>query len=600
MRGVRGGRRGGFWGQGPDRCGSRDPEADSAGIAAVAPKGASRWDRLVTWFKHHHHQHSPHSLRGKLTAVNVILLALGIAAATAVSLMGMQHYLMDRVDTELIGNREALEGTGFTQKEIDSLRAMGTLLEQFAPGDRRSSLPRSDTLIVALDSEGQPTALAGIEPSARQRTIAAAVDNPAGLSRSGEVRSITIDGEPYRICAAQLGDDTTVLMATSTGAIQNAMRRALKLDIVFGAVLLVLLALLTMGWARRRLRPLEDMVQTASAIAEGDLTRRVPMDSHTATEIEQLRIALNAMLHQVESAFETRERSAAQLRRFVADASHELRTPLSAIRGYLQLYDRGMLRKPAERSRALARMNAEADRMGRLVEELLTLARLDRQAPLRMSAVEVGQLVRDAVDDLRAQQSGRPIVIRADGPMTVRGDESGLRQIVGNLLGNVRAHTPAEAQVTLELVHEEGDGPGPGRVRLMVADAGPGMTAQDADRIFDRFFRAAAGGQSATREPYELPAAGLRGAPDERLTAEPGPVDGSRKAATDGRGVPEEQQEVAQPPGSGLGMAIVQAVVAAHSGEVSVRTAPGEGLAVTVVLPAARETPLPPPVSSPT
>ncbi|MFD9715357.1 sensor histidine kinase [Streptomyces sp. NPDC059076] len=548
------------------------------------------------------HRHAPHSLRAKLTAVNVMLLALGITVATAVSLMGMQHFLIDRVDTELVGNRNALERTGFTQKEVESLRALGTLLEQFAPGDRQSGLPRSDTMIVALDDRGQPTSFAGIEPTSRQRAIASAVADPSALSRSSAVRDIQVNGEPYRVVGTRLADGTVVLMATSTGAMHNALRKALKFDIVFGVLLLVLLALVTMGWARRRLRPLEDMVETASAIAEGDLTRRVPADSPTATEIEQLRVALNSMLHQVESAFETRERSAAQLRRFVADASHELRTPLSAIRGYLQLYDRGMLRGPVERSRALARMNAEADRMGRLVEELLTLARLDRQAPLRMAPVDLAQLVRDGADDLRAQQPDRPVALSASGPLAVQGDESALRQIVGNLLGNVRAHTPVTAPVTLELARQPGGDGRPGWVRLTVADEGPGMAAQDADRIFDRFFRAA-GGTAATREAEE---------PEERETAvreaavrETGPAVGrsvgvdevAADALASGEEVPpttadeatvgEGWREGPQPPGSGLGMAIVQAVVASHGGEVSVRTARGRGLAVTVLLPAA-------------
>ncbi|MFE5853890.1 sensor histidine kinase [Streptomyces sp. NPDC056500] len=550
----------------------------------------------------HRHRHAPHSLRAKLTAVNVMLLALGITVATAVSLMGMQHFLIDRVDTELVGNRNALERTGFTQKEVESLRALGTLLEQFAPGDRQSGLPRSDTMIVALDDRGQPTSFAGIEPTSRQRAIASAVADPSALSRSSAVRDIQVNGEPYRVVGARLADGTVVLMATSTGAMHNALRKALKFDIVFGVLLLVLLALVTMGWARRRLRPLEDMVETASAIAEGDLTRRVPADSPTATEIEQLRVALNSMLHQVESAFETRERSAAQLRRFVADASHELRTPLSAIRGYLQLYDRGMLRGPVERSRALARMNAEADRMGRLVEELLTLARLDRQAPLRMAPVDLAQLVRDGADDLRAQQPDRTVALSASGRLAVQGDESALRQIVGNLLGNVRAHTPVTARVRLELAGQPGGDDRPGWVRLTIADEGPGMAAQDADRIFDRFFRAA-GGTAATREAEERETA-VR----EAAVRETGPADGTAAgrsvgvdevaadalasgevppATGDEATVGEGWREGPQPPGSGLGMAIVQAVVASHGGEVSVRTARGRGLAVTVLLPAA-------------
>jgi two-component system OmpR family sensor kinase len=268
------------------------------------------------------------------------------------------------------------------------------------------------------------------------------------------------------------------------------------------------------------------MVETSSAIAEGDLTRRVPSSKEATAEVEQLRLALNSMLHQVESAYRTRERSAAQLRRFVADASHELRTPLSAIRGYLQLYDKGMLREPAERKRAWGRVLAESDRMGRLVDELLTLARLDQRPELRLRPVDIAGLVRDAADDLRVQQPGRPVTVHADGALLVRADESGLRQILGNLLANVRVHTPADVPVRLAVERSDGV------VRLHVEDRGPGLAAEDAARVFDRFFRAGGGA------------------------------------------------------GSGLGLAIVQSAARSAGGEVTVRTAPGEGLAVTVTLPA--------------
>ncbi|BFO14709.1 hypothetical protein SHKM778_10970 [Streptomyces sp. KM77-8] len=214
---------------------------------------------------------------------------------------------------------------------------------------------------------------------------------------------------------------------------------------------MLLLACLTMFSVRRRMRPLEDMVETSSAIAEGDLTRRVPSSKDPILEVEQLRLALNSMLQQVESAYLTRERSAAQLRRFVADASHELRTPLAAIRGYLQLYDRGMLREPTERKRAWDRMIAESDRMGRLVDELLVLARLDQRPELRLRNVDVCRLVRDAAEDLRVQQPERAVSVEAEGSVLVRADEAGLRQVLGNLLGNVRTHTPVDVPVRLEV-----------------------------------------------------------------------------------------------------------------------------------------------------
>ncbi|MFC3578388.1 HAMP domain-containing sensor histidine kinase [Streptomyces yaanensis] len=466
-----------------------------------------------------------HSLRGKLTLANVGLLALGIVAATAISLMGMRHYVLGQIDTELTKSRDSLARSGLTMQEIDSLSALTVVRDRLLPHSGGDS-PNPDNVFAAVDRHGTVLTIAGLKPTAAQQALAAAVDDPAALVKDEEPHDVSLRGDPYRVTGARLADGTYVLLARSTGVLHTGVAKALKLDLAVGTLLLALLAVLTMISVGRRMRPLEDMVETSSAIAEGDLTRRVPSSKETTLEVEQLRTSLNSMLHQVESAYRTRERSAAQLRRFVADASHELRTPLSAIRGYLQLYDKGMLTDPDERKRSWERMMAEADRMGRLVDELLTLARLDQRPELRFRNVDVSRLVRDAAEDLRAQQPGRPVAVRADGALLVRADESGLRQVLGNLVANVRVHTPADVPVRLGLEREDGV------VRLCVADEGPGLKEEDAARVFDRFFRAGGGA------------------------------------------------------GSGLGMAIVQAVVAAHGGQVTVRTAPGEGLTVTVTLPA--------------
>ncbi|MFE9023035.1 ATP-binding protein [Streptomyces sp. NPDC007808] len=469
-----------------------------------------------------------HSLRGKLTLANVALLAVGIAAATAISLMTARFYLLDKVDSELKGARSTLHSADFTLRQIESLSELGIALDKFTDGGAKDTdpLPNPTMVYVAVDLAGQPVALGPLEPTPRQHALAAAAEDPVALAADEEPRNVRVEGDRHRMVGARLSDGTVVLIAVPTEGLHEGMGKALRMDLAVGTVLLALLACLTMFGVRRRLRPLEDMVETSSAIAEGDLTRRIPSSREPTLEVEQLRVALNSMLHQVESAYRTRERSAAQLRRFVGDASHELRTPLSAIRGYLQLYDRGMLREPAERKRVWDRMNGEVDRMGRLVEELLTLARLDQRPELRFRNVDLNRLVREAAEDLRVQQPERPIAVAAEGTLLVHADEAGLRQVLGNLLSNVRTHTPAEVPVRLGV--ERADGV----VRLCVQDEGPGLCEEDAARVFDRFFRAGGGA------------------------------------------------------GSGLGMAIVQGVVEAHDGEVAVRTAPGEGLAVTVTLPA--------------
>jgi len=466
-----------------------------------------------------------HSLRAKLTYANVALLALGIVAATAVSLMSMRYYLLGQVDTQLTKTRDSLGSAQLTRRQIDSLSVVSFVRDRLAPEHvDEGSAP--DSIYSAVDAKGRAVGLLGLKPTEAQRDLADAVGDPRPLVKDADPHDVSVHGARYRVTATRLTDGTYILLATSTKAFHQGMFKVLKLDLAIGGLLLAMLACLTMMSVSRRMRPLEDMVETSSAIAEGDLTRRVPSSHHPTQEVEQLRLALNSMLHQVESAYRTRERTAAQLRRFVGDASHELRTPLSAIRGYLQLYDKGMLSDPDERKRAWERVLAETDRMGRLVDELLTLARLDQQPELRFKNVDLNRLVRDAAEDLRVQQPDRPIKVAADGSLLVHADESGLRQVLGNLVGNVRTHTPAEVPVRLGVEREDGV------VRLCVEDDGPGLCDEDAARVFDRFFRTGGGA------------------------------------------------------GSGLGLAIVQGVVQAHGGEVAVRTAPGEGLAVTVTLPA--------------
>ncbi|GGR98557.1 two-component sensor histidine kinase [Streptomyces humidus] len=486
------------------------------------------------------HRHGIHSLRAKLTAANVALLALGIAAATAVSLMAMRHYLLSQIDSELTKTRTSLGSTQLTLRQIDSLSVLSFVRDRLAPEDS-ADRPTPDTVFTAVDRRGEAVPLFGVKPTEAQLGLAQAVTDPGALTRDSDPHDVTVRGAAYRVTATRLPDGTYILLATSTDALHRGIAKALRLDLAVGTLLLALLACLTLFSVRRRMRPLEDMVETSTAIAEGDLTRRVPSSCHPTQEVEQLRLALNSMLHQVETAYLTRERSAAQLRRFVADASHELRTPLSAIRGYLQLYDQGMLREPEMgvppvegiqnwgSRRAWDRMNGEVDRMGRLVDELLTLARLDQQPELRLRNVDVCRLARDAAQDLRAQQPGRPVAVEADGAVLVWADESGLRQVLGNLMANVRTHTADDVPVRVGVRRVDGV------VRLSVEDKGPGLGPQDAARVFDRFFRAGGGA------------------------------------------------------GSGLGLAIVQGVVEAHGGDVTVCTAPGEGLEVTVTLPAHAE-----------
>lgn len=296
----------------------------------------------------------------------------------------------------------------------------------------------------------------------------------------------------------------------------------------FGLAALTLLAALLI---RRGLRPLDRIVGTAAAIGGGDLGRRVEAGP-PGTEVGRLGDALNAMLGQIERAFREREESEDRLRRFVADASHELRTPVATIRGYAELFRRGAATRQDDLEKAMRRIEAEAARMGSLVDELLLLARLDQGRPLDRAPVELTELAADAVADTLAIDPDRPLSLDYDGPVRVTGDAARLRQVVGNLLANVLDHTPTGTQATVRV------GLDGGRALIEVADAGPGMAPDHLARVFQRFYR----------------------------------VDhGHGRDARNG--------------GAGLGLSIVEAVVTAHGGDVSARAVPGGGTSFLVRLP---------------
>jgi two-component system OmpR family sensor kinase len=308
---------------------------------------------------------------------------------------------------------------------------------------------------------------------------------------------------------------------------------------------------------RSGLRPLEEVEQTAEAIARGDLSRRVPV-RRPGSEVGRLASAFNTMVERIENAFRARERSEVsariseeRMRQFVADASHELRTPLTSIRGYAELYRQGAATSPEDVAGVLRRIEDQASRMGLLVDDLLLLARLDQQRPLERARVDLAVLAVDAVSDAHAVAPDRSVGLRlppattgdgdedgdedGDGPaeVPVIGDEDRLRQVLGNLVNNALLHTPPGTPVEVRVRAAGREGV------LEVADKGPGLPRDQAERVFERFYRA----------------------------------DKARGRANGG---------------TGLGLAIVAAIVAAHGGRVEVRTAVGVGTTFRVLLPLAR------------
>jgi two-component system OmpR family sensor kinase len=339
-----------------------------------------------------------------------------------------------------------------------------------------------------------------------------------------------------------------VIAASLTG-IDNAAGWLIRFDLVVSLLVVAALAGIGAMLVRASLRPLVEIEQTARAIAAGDLTRRVP-ERDPRTEVGRLGRALNTMLAQIESAFGARaaseasaRRSEDRMRRFVADASHELRTPLTTIRGFAELYRQGAARDPAELDRLMRRIEDQAARMGLLVEDLLLLARLDTQRPLDRQPVDLLALAADAVNDARAVAPDRRIELVLGGddgdpstPPVVLGDDRRLRQVLANLVNNALTHTPAGRPIEVRVGASTLDGrPG---AAVEVVDHGPGLAPEQAERVFERFYRA---------DPARSPADG----------------------------------------GTGLGLSIVAALVAVHGGTVAVDSVPGRGARFRVVLPLA-------------
>jgi two-component system OmpR family sensor kinase len=311
--------------------------------------------------------------------------------------------------------------------------------------------------------------------------------------------------------------------------VQSTLDRLLVLEVgVSGGVTIVLLVA-TWFIVRRGLRPLRRMGETARTIVASDLSRRVE-PANERTEVGQLGQALNTMLDQLEAAFAERARTEQKLRHFVSDASHELRTPLTSMRGYAELLRRNPDMSSEDIVLAMRRIEAEAQRMGILVDDLLLLARLDQGRPLERRPVDLDAMARDAYSDARVTDPRRTISLRVLAPLVVTGDDLRLRQALGNVLRNALVHTPPGTPVEIELRPDDG------HAVLEVVDHGPGVPAGHAERIFERFHR-----------------------------ADPG------RSRDQG--------------GSGLGLSITSAIVGAHGGTVSVHPTPGGGATFRIELP---------------
>jgi two-component system OmpR family sensor kinase len=333
------------------------------------------------------------------------------------------------------------------------------------------------------------------------------------------------------VVAGLLSGNGALIVAVPMSDVVQTLHRLLLIELVATGAVLAGVAGLALVVVRAGLRPLEDIGTTAGAIAAGDLSQRVER-AEPRTEVGRLGLSLNAMLAQIQTAFEARQASEERLRRFVGDASHELRTPLTSIRGYAEMFRRGAAERPADLAVAMRRIEEESARMGVLVDDLLLLARLDQGRPLERRPVDLAVVAADAVLDARAVEPDRSIALEGSGPAVVLGDELRLRQVAANLLANARQHTPPTAPVRVRIRQDNGS------AVLEVADEGPGLFPDEAGKVFERFYRA----------------------------------DPSRNRNLGG---------------TGLGLSIVAAVAEAHGGRARVESTPGHGARFWVELPLA-------------
>jgi two-component system, OmpR family, sensor kinase len=463
------------------------------------------------------------SLRARLVAGLLALAAIGLLALATITYAEQRSFLLDRVDQQLH------QATGAISAALDGRPTGPPDGGAGAPGRGGPGfgLPEG-TYGERRDASGAVAATTSVEPYG-ERSTAARPRLPATLPVG---RVVGVSG--YRVLATpDPGTGGLNVVALPLHDVDQTLQRLLLVEALVIAGVLLVLFLAARLVVRVGLLPLERMGHTAGAIAGGDLSHRVePADPRT--EVGRLGLALNAMLERLERAFEGQKASEERLRRFLADASHELRTPLASIRGYAELFRIGAAREPAETEKAMRRIEQEAARMGVLVEDLLTLARLDELRDAERAEVDLAALARDAVDDARATAPERAIELRARdgaGAAVVLGDAHQLRQLLGNLLRNALVHTPAGTPIEVTLARA-GEA-----ARLEVRDHGPGLPpGTDAGALFERFWRAEGG--------------------RERGRA-----------------------------GAGLGLAIVAGVVERHGGRVQAADAPGGGASFVVTLP---------------
>jgi two-component system, OmpR family, sensor kinase len=528
-----------------------DPGALSSPQPPPPRRRATQWEALRRLL-----DRTP--LRTKLITAVLALVVTALMAISFASVLILRPFLYTQRDSDLQRQLAgALRGIAISEATSNSPLAVnlgkaytvnGFVQAVQQPG-KQLLVPPPPSDLPGMPRTPQQPALPAL-PAGNWTNSSAPVIVTAPAQSGGDTWRVTGVTIPVISISTEAQTSAPLVIAVDLGPVNQEIQRLILIELSVGAAILLVVALAGVAIVRANLRPLDDIELTAGQIAAGHLDHRIPeRDPHT--EIGSLGRSLNTMLSHLESAFHDREqseeaahRSEERMRRFIADASHELRTPLTTLRGFAEYYrQRGGMpasaagMSPAELDRIMHRLESEASRMGLLVEDLLQLARLDQQRPLDMHPVDLLTLAADAVQDARMVSPDRKVdlTVAPGAAFLVEGDEQRLRQVIGNLVNNALTHTPATAAVSVSIASGTLKSGVPAVV-LDVVDDGPGMTGEQAQRVFERFYRA----------------------------------DAARSRASGG---------------TGLGLAIVAGLVRAHGGEVSVKTAPGDGADFRVKLP---------------
>ena len=463
------------------------------------------------------------SLRNRLTVGVLVLSAFGFAGAGFGAQALLQDYLIHQVDDQLLsvvgGVADRLDQAGIANDDGDQAARAATPLNRVPTSISVTVLDPFGNLIGGIGGDFNSNKITDYVKGLLPGQVAAFGSKPF---------TVEAPGADFRVATTVLPSSLgSVIVAQSLSDFDKTTHQITIVFLIIGGIVLLFIAFASRQVIKLSMKPLKKIEETAEQIAAGDLSARLE-NFEPDTEVGRLSTSLNTMLSRIEESFAARAESDSKLRRFVADASHELRTPLTSIRGFAELHRQGAVPEGEKTKELISRIEKESIRMGALVEDLLMLARIDQSRELDIADVDLSNLVQEVVSSAQAAGPDHPITSDIAGDIHTQADADKVYQVVTNLLANARAHTPAGTAIHVSTYSTQ-DGS-----YVSVADKGPGLSAEDQAHIFERFYR----------------------------------VDTSRQRSSND--------------GSGLGLSIVDEVMKAHGGTVSVASELGKGATFTL------------------